>query len=82
MLHPSLTRRSKWFSSVKPIEKGDVVIIVDENSPTNCWPKGLVVETVVGKNGQVRQAVVQISSGVLTRPAVKLAVLDVLAKEV
>lgn len=77
---PTLTRRSKWFSSVKPIEKGDVVIIIDDNNPTNCWPKGIVIETVMGKNGQVRQAVVQTASGVLTRPAVKLAVLDVLNK--
>lgn len=75
---PTLTRRSKWHQKAKPIQKGDIVIIVDENSPRNCWPKGVIVDTKPGKDGQVRQATVRTSEGnIYTRPAVKLAVLDV-----
>lgn len=74
---PTLTRRTKWFDKVKPIEVGDIVVICDENQPRNHWPLGKILETKAGKDGQVRQATVQTKTGVYVRPAVKLAVLDV-----
>lgn len=74
---PKITRITKWFTNVKQIEKGDVVIIVDDNSLTKCWPKGVVIDVILGKNNQVRQATIQTSSGVLNRPAVKIAILGV-----
>ncbi|XP_055632467.1 uncharacterized protein LOC129772957 [Toxorhynchites rutilus septentrionalis] len=74
---PTLTRRTKWFSHVKPIAEGDIVVIVDETLPRNCWPKGRVVHAIRSKDGQVRRALVQTSTGVLERPVVKIAVLDV-----
>ncbi|XP_053956229.1 uncharacterized protein LOC128861878 [Anastrepha ludens] len=74
---PSLTRRSKWFEKVKPISEGDIVLIVDENAERNTWLKGIVVETTMAKDGQVRRAKVKTRQGVLERPAVKLAVLDI-----
>lgn len=74
---PSLTRRSKWFTAVKPIEEGDIVIITDPNSPRNLWPKGRIIATKLSRDGQVRSATVQTSSGIYDRPAVKLAVLEV-----
>ncbi|XP_062704151.1 uncharacterized protein LOC134286543 [Aedes albopictus] len=58
---PMLTKRTKWFESVKPLKPGDLVVIIDEKT----------------RNSQVRRAVVQTARGVFTRPAVKLAVLDV-----
>lgn len=63
--------------NVKPIEVNDIVIIVDETNPRNCWPKGIVVGTKIGKDGQVRQATVKTLNGTYTRPADKIAVLDV-----
>ncbi|XP_062715690.1 uncharacterized protein LOC134291669 [Aedes albopictus] len=74
---PTLTRRTKWFNRVKPVAEGDIVVIVDETLPRNCWPKGRVVRAIRSKDGQVRRAVVQTASGFLERPTVKLAVLDV-----
>ncbi|XP_053691802.1 uncharacterized protein LOC128740289 [Sabethes cyaneus] len=74
---PTLTRRTKWFNRTKPITVGDIVVIVDNTLPRNCWPKGRVVRAVRSKDGQVRRAVVQTEHGVFERPAVKLAVLDV-----
>lgn len=73
---PEITRRTKWHYAVKPIDVGDVVVIVDPDHPRNCWPKGRVIATV-NKDGQVRRATVQTAKGVYERPAVKLAVLDV-----
>lgn len=52
---PTLTRRSKWFSNVKPIQVNDVVIIVDENNPRNCWPKGIVVVATLPEVALVRR---------------------------
>ncbi|XP_062540789.1 uncharacterized protein LOC134208861 [Armigeres subalbatus] len=74
---PTLTRRTKWFTSVKPVAEGNIVIIVDETMPRNCWPKGRVVRAIRSKDGQVRRALVKTATGLLERPAAKLAVLDV-----
>ncbi|XP_058817309.1 uncharacterized protein LOC131680612 [Topomyia yanbarensis] len=74
---PTLTRRAKWFTKVKPIEINDIVVIVDSRFPRNRWPKGRVIATKVAPDGQVRWATVQTIHGIYERPAVKLAVLDV-----
>uniref|UniRef100_A0A182HZZ0 DUF5641 domain-containing protein n=1 Tax=Anopheles arabiensis TaxID=7173 RepID=A0A182HZZ0_ANOAR len=74
---PTLTRRSKWFQPVRPIKEGDIVLIVDANLPRNSWPKGRVLAVKISGDGQVRRATVQTANGILERPAVKLAVLDV-----
>ncbi|XP_055543645.1 uncharacterized protein LOC129729179 [Wyeomyia smithii] len=74
---PIITRREKWFSAVKAIAVGDIVIVVDPNFPRNCWPKGSIVAVKVSKDGQVRSATVQTAAGIYERPAVKSAVLDI-----
>ncbi|XP_055906876.1 uncharacterized protein LOC129942102 [Eupeodes corollae] len=74
---PDLTRRTKWFSTSKPINVGDIVIIADSTLPRNTWPKGLILQTNVGKDGIARSAVVKTQHGIYTRPTSKLAVLDV-----
>lgn len=74
---PEITRRTKWFQSTKAITTGDVVVIVDPKLPRNCWPKGRIISTKSGRDGQVRSATVQTSTGVYERPVAKLAVLDV-----
>ncbi|XP_062714802.1 uncharacterized protein LOC134291289 [Aedes albopictus] len=73
---PTLTRRTKWFQPTKPLEPGDVVFVVDENK-RNGWLRGRIVKVFQGKDGQVRRAVVQTNDGILSRPAIKLALLDV-----
>ncbi|XP_062703534.1 uncharacterized protein LOC134285986 [Aedes albopictus] len=73
---PTLTRRTKWFKPAKPMEPGDVVYVVDENK-RNGWTRGRIKEVLKGKDGQTRKAVLQTKDGMLTRPAVKIALLDV-----
>ncbi|XP_062557220.1 uncharacterized protein LOC134222088 [Armigeres subalbatus] len=75
---PMLTRRTKWFENVKPLEPGDLVVVIDENT-RNSWERGRILEVFPDKLGQVRRAKVQTARGVFARPAVKLAVLDVCA---
>ncbi|KXJ30250.1 hypothetical protein RP20_CCG005761 [Aedes albopictus] len=73
---PTIIRRTKWFRDVKPIQVGDLVLVVDENV-RNRWIRGRVSRTIPGKDGVSRRAEVQTSGGILKRPATKLAVLDV-----
>ncbi|XP_053691861.1 uncharacterized protein LOC128740347 [Sabethes cyaneus] len=77
---PTLTWKTK-FQSIKSIEKGDLVLIVDCNLPRNYWPRGRVVDTVLAKHGQVRRVIVQTARGVLERPATKVVLRDVGAME-
>ncbi|XP_070067190.1 uncharacterized protein [Drosophila virilis] len=75
---PTLTRRTKWFQpSLEPISVDDIVIIVDDGAKRNCWTRGVVVDVHRSKDGQVRSAVVRTADGIITRPAVKLAKLDI-----
>ncbi|XP_058448717.1 uncharacterized protein LOC131428686 [Malaya genurostris] len=74
---PVISRRSKWFENIKDVEVGDLVLVVD-GAVRNQWTRGRVEKVVTGSDGRVRQAWVRTTSGVLRRPVVKLAVLDVL----
>jgi hypothetical protein len=75
---PTLTRRTKWFDSVKPLEVGDLVINFDETLPRNTYKRARVVDTIIGTKGQVRRARIQQGDGsVYWRPAVKLGILEV-----
>ncbi|XP_062713760.1 uncharacterized protein LOC134290608 [Aedes albopictus] len=73
---PVISRRSKWFDEVKEVEVGDLVLIVD-GAMRNQWIRGRVDKVVAGQDGKVRQVWVRTGSGVLRRPVVKVAVLDV-----
>lgn len=72
----SISSRSKWLTPSVSLEKDDVVIICDENK-RNSWKKGVVDEAIRGADGAVRMVKVRTSSGVYTRPATKVAKLDV-----
>ncbi|XP_050086194.1 uncharacterized protein LOC126571588 [Anopheles aquasalis] len=74
---PTLTKRTKWHQPIKPIEVGDLALIADDNHPRNCWPMGRIVEAMRASDGQVRRVVVHTNSGLLERPATKIAILDV-----
>lgn len=73
---PTIARRTKWFEEVKPIEVGDLVVIVEEKI-RNGWVRGRVAKISVGRDGRVREAVVQTADGMVHRPVSKLAKLDV-----
>ncbi|XP_062713993.1 uncharacterized protein LOC134290806 [Aedes albopictus] len=74
---PTIARRTKWFVDVRPLQVGDLVIIVDE-TVRNGWLRGKVTKTYPGIDGQVRKVDVQTETGMLQRPAIKVALLDVL----
>ncbi|XP_055632729.1 uncharacterized protein LOC129773178 [Toxorhynchites rutilus septentrionalis] len=74
---PDLTKRTRWYNEVKPIQVGDVVVVVDPGLPRNCWPMGRIISVNRSKDDQVRSAAVQTLAGIYERPATKLAVMEV-----
>jgi hypothetical protein len=47
--------RSKWQKKKRQIERGDIVLIVENNVPRGKWNLGRVVEVFPGKDGIVRK---------------------------
>jgi len=73
---PMLTRRVKWLQSSNPIVEGSIVIIADPLLPRGCWPKGRVIKTYPGKDGEIRVVDVKTQFGVFKRPVTKICLLD------
>ena len=73
---PLLQQRPKWLNMNPNIQKGSVVLIMDENSPRGAWPLGLVLETKQGRDGLVRSAKLKTKTSVLVRPISKLVLLE------
>ncbi|XP_055605645.1 uncharacterized protein LOC129753820 [Uranotaenia lowii] len=73
---PTITRRTKWFEEVRPIQEGELVVVVDEGV-RNKWTRARVLKTFPGKDGLARHADLRTNRGILTRPFTKLALLDV-----
>lgn len=74
---PVITRRSKWFEKAAPIQVGSVVIIMDDDR-RGSWQRGVVTKTIMSADNQVRRVTIETATGIYERPAVKVAVLDVL----
>ena len=75
---PHLTERKKWTKQQLQLKVGDLVLVVDNNSPRGQWPLGRVVETIPSKaDGVVWQFKVHITTARhhLIRPIVKLCLL-------
>lgn len=73
---PTLTKRTKWFDEHKGVAVGDLVLVVDGNA-RNEWIRGRVREVTPGRDGRIRQAVVQTARGLMRRPVSKLAILEI-----
>ncbi|XP_061512579.1 uncharacterized protein LOC133393141 [Anopheles gambiae] len=78
---PTLIKRNKWTNKVEPVKVGDVVMLTNDNAPAGQWLKGKVLEVHPAADGQVRVVSVKTDTGILKRPAVKVAVVDVKPKE-
>jgi len=73
---PALTERRKWTNNARNVREGDLVLVVDENSPRGCWPLARVLRVLPGDDGRVRAAEVRTKSGTYIRPVVKLCLLE------
>ncbi|XP_063530781.1 uncharacterized protein LOC134741814 [Cydia strobilella] len=70
---PDLIPRRKWHEERKPLQVGDLVLVVDPNSPRNMWPKGLVTQVFAGKDGRIRLVEVKTRTGTWRRSAARIA---------
>jgi hypothetical protein len=72
---PIVTKRTKWFADGRPLQVGDLVLIVDENAQRNVWERGIVEELHTGPDNKTRSASVRTSTSIRKRPVAKLAVI-------
>ena len=67
-----LQRLQKWRQPTPNLQKGDIVVIRDENTFNNHWPMAKVINVFKGNDGLVRA---QTATTILERPIAKLALL-------
>ena len=65
---PILEVRQKWFRPRRNFAIGDIVLVMDQTMPSNCWPLGKVVEC--------RSVKVKSKGRILTRPVDNLCMLE------
>jgi len=73
---PTLTRRVKWFESSKKIKTGSIVVLAGPSLPRGVWPKGQIIQTYPGSDGNVRVVDVKTELGIFRRPVTKICLLD------
>ena len=69
---PMLQQRQKWTGVKTNLQVGDVVLVVDRDTPRGKWPLGRVTELFPGKDGYTRVVKLQVGKNTLVRPIVKL----------
>ena len=74
----SLHKRYKWKDSTPNLSIGDLVVVMDDLLPPHDWRLGRIEKIFPGSDGKVRTANVRISTGIITRPIVKLCHLPLL----
>ncbi|XP_063547169.1 uncharacterized protein LOC134754760 [Cydia strobilella] len=70
---PLLLPRKKWQQEQKPLSLGDLVLVVDPDSPRNVWPRGLIKSVLPGKDGRIRVVDISTATGVLRRSVARVA---------
>lgn len=70
-----LQTRSKWNDVKRNVKVGDIVLIVDDRMPRNCWLMARVVAVYPDSKGLVRSARVKTCLSELDRPVSKLVLL-------
>ena len=71
---PSLNKRAKWHNdSDVTLKTGDLVWVVEPDSPRGHYPLARIAKLYYGKDGCARSADIKTVTSELTRPTVKLA---------
>ena len=74
---PALNSRPKWTSEFRDLKVGDVVIVVQPDTPRGRWPLGRIVGVYPGRDGHTRVAKVACGVKTLVRPITKLIPLEI-----
>lgn len=78
---PTLNQRRTNFARTPQIRVGDIVLVADDNLTKNIWPRGIIIELFVGKDGIARSALVKCRNKNIKRPTCKLAVIGSINNE-
>lgn len=73
---PLLQCRSKWLTPQRNMTIGDLVLLVEENTPRGQWPLGIVTDVKLGRDGLVRSVRVRVGHSTKVRPITKLCLLE------
>ncbi|XP_018301268.1 uncharacterized protein [Mycetomoellerius zeteki] len=70
-----LQQRNKWQRKGTSINKGNLVILREDNTPPLCWPCGRVQEVHPGTDGVIRAVTVKTSRGIFKRTTNRLCIM-------
>ena len=62
-----ISRRQKWELTKPNLEKGDIVLLIEDNVPRNQWPYGIVDETTISSDGKVRTVRVRLANRLIDK---------------
>ena len=71
----TLQERQKWHITGRNLQVGDVVLMMEENSPRCHWPVGRIEAVKMGRDGLVRSVTVKRGKSLFDRPLSKLILL-------
>ena len=74
---PALNSRPKWTSEFRDLTVGDVVLVIQSDTPRGRWPLGRIVEVYPGRDGHTRVAKVACGVKTVVRPISKLIPLGI-----
>ena len=69
---PTLQSRQKWRYDERNLKVGDIVLLVDVDSPRGTWPLARVDEVRASHDGRIRKAVVRTGGSRYIRPIHKM----------
>lgn len=72
---PGLNRRKKWTKLQRDIHIGDIVVIIDTETPRGQWPLGRVINTYPGPDGHVRVVKLKTGQKEIKRPITRISLL-------
>lgn len=67
-----LQQRPKWVSQMRNVERGDLVILKDDNTTPSQWQLARIIDTHSGADGLIRVVTIKTPTATLKRPIVKI----------
>ncbi|KAH8244619.1 hypothetical protein KR038_011098, partial [Drosophila bunnanda] len=69
--------RNKWRAPSRDLRVGDMVVVKEDNFPSNEWRLGRVDAVFPGFDGRVRVVDIRTARGLLKRPVAKAVLLPI-----
>lgn len=73
----TLQQRKKWRREKENVKVGQLVLLKDEDQPPSFWKLARIKELLPGKDGLVRNVIVETEKSIFKRPIQKICVLPV-----